>query len=76
MQIKNIHERWHDTVIELFPEWRKDPHSFRIALALVQHTLEGMAQNRLTFGLDDQDIELVLDHMQKVILDLRPDKND
>lgn len=65
-------ERWHDLAIELFPEWNRDPRAFQVALALTQSTLEGMAINRLTFGIDDATTKLVLDHLEKVILDLRP----
>ena len=69
---KEFNDRWHDLAIELFPQWSKDPHAFKIALALTHNTLEGMALNRLTFGIDEEEIELVLDHLEKVILDLRP----
>lgn len=65
-------ERWHDLAIELFPEWRDDPKAFAIALALTQSTLEGMAINRLTHGIDEEKVKLVIDHLEKVILDLRP----
>lgn len=69
-----FNERWHDLAIELFPEWAQDPQAFRIALALTHNTLEGMALNRLTYGISSEEIDLVLDHLEKVILDLRPDK--
>ncbi|WP_394729284.1 TetR/AcrR family transcriptional regulator [Altererythrobacter sp. GH1-8] len=65
-------ERWHDLAIELFPEWSDDPNAFEIALALTQSTLEGMAINRLTHGIDEGVTNLVIDHLEKVILDLRP----
>lgn len=65
-------ERWHDLAIELFPEWGDDPKAFRIALALAQSTLEGMAINRLTHGINEDTVKLVLSHLEKVILDLRP----
>lgn len=65
-------ERWHDLAIELFPEWRDDPRAFKIALALAQSTLEGMAINRLTHGINEDTVKLVIDHLEKVILDLRP----
>jgi AcrR family transcriptional regulator len=69
---REFNERWHDLAIELFPQWGRDPKAFRVALALTHNTLEGMALNRLTFGIDEEEIELVLDHLEKVILDLRP----
>ena len=68
-----FNERWHDTAIELFPEWRDDLPAFRIALALTHNTLEGMALNRLTYGINAEEIAIVLDHLEKVIIDLRPD---
>ena len=65
-------ERWHELAQELFPEWAEDQHAFEVALAITQSTLEGMAINRLTNGIDDATISLVLDHLEKIILDLRP----
>lgn len=70
---REFNQRWHDLAIELFPQWGKDPQAFKVALALTHNTLEGMALNRLTFGVDEEEIEMVLDHLEKVILDLRPD---
>jgi hypothetical protein len=67
-------ERWHELAIELFPEWREDPRAFEVALGITQSALEGMAVNRLTQGIDEETIGLVLDHLEKVILDLRPVK--
>lgn len=68
-------ERWHDLAIELFPEWRDDPKAFEIALALTHSTLEGMAINRLTYGINEETIRLVIEHLEKVILELRPARN-
>lgn len=65
-------ERWHDLAIELFPEWRDDPHAFEIALAMTQNTLEGMAINLMTSSIDEASIKLVLEHLEKQILELRP----
>ena len=31
-----------------------------------------MAINRLTHGIDEEKVKLVIDHLEKVILDLRP----
>ncbi|WP_240624500.1 TetR/AcrR family transcriptional regulator [Aurantiacibacter odishensis] len=71
---KEFNERWHDLAIELFPEWSHDPTAFKVALGLTHNTLEGMALNRLTHGIDDETIELVLDKLEQVILELRPDR--
>lgn len=65
-------ERWHDLAIELFPEWRDDPHAFEVALAMTQNTLEGMAINRMTASVTEDAIRLVLDHLEQQILGLRP----
>jgi len=73
---KEFNDRWHDLAIELFPQWRQDPQAFKVALALTHNTLEGLALNRLTFGVADEEIELVLDYLEKIILELRPAAND
>lgn len=65
-------QRWHDLAIELFPEWQEDARAFEIALAFTQHTLEGMAINRITSGVDEDTIAMVLGQLEKLILDLRP----
>ena len=72
---KEFNERWHDLAIELFPEWSNDPTAFKVALGLTHNTLEGMALNRLTYGIDDETIDLVLDRLEKIILELRPKAN-
>lgn len=69
---QEFREKWQNVAIELFPEWLKDERAFRIALAITQNTLEGMAVNRLTFGIDEDTITLVLDHLEQQILALRP----
>ena len=65
-------ERWHELAVELFPEWGDDPGAFRTALALTQNALEGMAVTRLTSGLPDETIAMVLAELEQVILRLRP----
>lgn len=65
-------ERWHELAIELFPEWRQDWRRFDLSLALCQNLLEGMALNRLTNGVEERDIEAVLEHLEQQILELRP----
>ena len=72
---REFNERWHDLAIELFPEWSDDPTAFKVALGLTHNTLEGMALNRLTYGIDDETIELLLDRLEKIILELRPKPN-
>jgi AcrR family transcriptional regulator len=64
-------ERWHELAIQLFPEWQQRPDHFRVALALSQNLLEGMAVNRLTHGLDENATEALLDHLERQILALR-----
>lgn len=66
-------ERWHDLAVELFPAWRKDRARFDLALSLSQNLLEGMAMNRLTHGVSDEEVELVLHHLERQILGLRPE---
>lgn len=72
---KEFNERWHDLAIELFPEWNDDPTAFKVALGLTHNTLEGMALNRLTYGIDEETINLLLDQLEKIILELRPKPN-
>ncbi len=72
---KEFNERWHDLAIELFPEWSDDPTAFKVALGLTHNTLEGMALNRLTYGIDEETINLLLDQLEKIILELRPKPN-
>jgi AcrR family transcriptional regulator len=64
-------ERWHELAIQLFPEWQQRPDHFRVALALSQNLLEGMAVNRLTHWLDENATEALLDHLERQILALR-----
>ena len=64
-------ERWYELAIQLFPEWQKRPDKFRVALALSQNLLEGMAVNRLTHGLDESVIDALLDHLERQIVLLR-----
>lgn len=65
-------ERWHELAVELFPEWADDPQAFKTALALTQNALEGMAVTRLTSGIAQETIEMVLSQLEEVILQLRP----
>ena len=65
-------DRWHELAIQLFPEWQRDLVRFRLALALSQNLLEGMAINRLTHGLDEGMIEDLLANLERQILELRP----
>jgi AcrR family transcriptional regulator len=63
--------RWYELAIQLFPEWQQRPESFRLALALSQNMLEGMAVNRLTHGLDESAVDALLDHLERQIIALR-----
>lgn len=64
-------KRWYGLAIDLFPEWQSDKTKFRLALAVSQSTLEGMAINRLIHGLDEDMIEPVLASLEEQILALR-----
>lgn len=64
-------EKWYDLAIQLFPDWQMRPENFRMALALSQNLLEGMAINRLTHGLDENVVEAMLNHLERQILALR-----
>ncbi|MEZ5743044.1 MAG: TetR/AcrR family transcriptional regulator [Sphingomonadaceae bacterium] len=69
---REFRERWHDLAVELFPEWADDRNAFEVALAMTQNTLEGMAINRMTSNVTEEAIALVLEHLEKQILELRP----
>ena len=72
---QEFRERWYMLAIELFPEWGADLPNFRLALALSQNLLEGLAINRLTHGVTEEEIEIVLEHLENQILHLRPAAN-
>lgn len=65
-------ERWYELAIQLFPEWQRDLDKFNLALALTQNLLEGLAINRMTYGVDEATIDAVLTNLEKEILVLRP----
>lgn len=69
---RDFRARWYRQAIELFPDWQKDRARFDLALSLSQHTLEGMAINRLTHGLDDAMIAPMLDNLENQIRALKP----
>lgn len=64
--------RWYRQAIELFPEWQNDRERFDLALALSQNVLEGMAINRLTYGIDDAMVEPILRDLERQIEALKP----
>jgi AcrR family transcriptional regulator len=45
---KSFDEEWYKTAQEVFPEWQSDPQAFDLALALVQHLMEGIAISTMT----------------------------
>lgn len=45
---KSFDEEWYKTAQEVFPEWQSDPEAFDLALALVQHLMEGIAISTMT----------------------------
>ena len=53
--------------IEIFPEWQNNRANFDLALALSQQTIEGMAINRLTHGLDEVMVEPLLANVEQQI---------
>lgn len=69
---REFSSQWYNLAVDLFPAWQSDPEKFRLALKVTQHTLEGMAINRLIYGDEDLMIEEVLDHLEQQILALRP----
>ena len=45
---KSFDEEWYKTAQEVFPEWQSDREAFDLALALVQHLMEGIAISTMT----------------------------
>jgi AcrR family transcriptional regulator len=68
--------RWYQLAVELFPEWQRDRARFDLALSLSQNTLEGMAINRLTHGLDETMTEPMLENLEKQIRALKPEAQE
>jgi AcrR family transcriptional regulator len=62
---------WHQTALELFPEWRSDRKAFDVALELTRYVMEGMAVNFLTQERTRRD-EQVLDYLEEQLRSLRP----
>jgi len=69
---KEFRARWYQQAVDLFPEWQQDRARFDLALALSQNTLEGMAINRLTHGLDESMTGPMLDNLENQIRALKP----
>lgn len=69
---EDFRSRWYRLAIDLFPEWQLEPARFDLALALSQNTLEGMAINRLTHGIDEAMVEPILANLEEQIKALKP----
>lgn len=69
----DFRSRWYRQAIDLFPEWQNDRERFDLALALSQNVLEGMAINRLTYGIDDAMVEPILRDLERQIVALKPE---
>ncbi|MBS3961241.1 MAG: TetR/AcrR family transcriptional regulator [Sandarakinorhabdus sp.] len=70
---REFRQRWHELAIQLFPDWQSRPDNFRLALGLAQNMLEGMAINRLTYGLEESGVEELLAYAERQIVSLRTD---
>lgn len=69
---QDFNEQWYGLAVELFPAWQADRKHFDLALALAQNLLEGMAINRLIYGIDDDHVAMLLDNLEAQIRALRP----
>lgn len=64
-------ERFNAQAIVLFPEWHGHADRFRLAMALSQTTLEGMAINRLTGAFDEEMVNPMLAYLESRIRELK-----
>jgi hypothetical protein len=73
---RDFNEQWYGLAVELFPDWQADRQHFDLALAMSQNLLEGMAINRLTYGLDESRVAMLLEHLEQQITALRPSASE
>lgn len=65
-------ERFNQQAVQLFPEWEADRQSFRLAMALSQTMLEGLAVQVLTGAIDAAMVEPLLELIEDQIRDMNP----
>ncbi len=69
---QEFRERFNAQAVMLFPEWHGHEQRFRLAMALSQTTLEGMAINRLTGAFDEEMVGPMLAYLENQIRKLNP----
>ena len=69
---QEFRERFNAQAVILFPEWQGHEERFRLAMALSQTTLEGMAINRLTGAFDEEMVGPMLAYLESQIRKLNP----
>jgi AcrR family transcriptional regulator len=67
---ESFDREWHDTALDLFPEWRGKGDKFDLALDLSRYVLEGMAISFLTHKETERD-KRVLRYLEEKLRELR-----
>ncbi len=70
---EEFYREWYNLAVEMFPEWQSNRDRFNVALNLVQATLEGMANARLTGAMDKQAEEALIDYLEECLRALMPE---
>lgn len=60
---------WHQTAVEVFPEWKSAGENFDVALDLVHYVMDGMAVSFLTHDQGDS-AKRLLDYLGERLVDL------
>ena len=68
---ESFDEEWYRTAQEVFPEWQSDRKAFDLALALVQHLMEGIAISSMTHPRAD-DHETLHEYLVEKLRELAP----
>jgi hypothetical protein len=65
-------QRFNMLAAQLYPSWQKEPKSFRLAMALSQTMMEGMAVALLTGALSKAMVEPLLTQLEERLSAMRP----
>lgn len=69
---REFQHRWDVRAVSIFADWQRDPESFELAITLAQTVLEGLAARRRSGVISDRTIRLMLDYLEKRIVELHP----
>ena len=68
---QSFDEEWYKVAQEVFPEWQTDKEAFDLALALVQHLMEGIAVSAMTHPRSDSH-EKLHKYLEQQLRELAP----